>query len=121
MTTKQQYTARLLESLPKDNRPTYDEACKSWWMNFREGGGMRLTTVGYMALGTGDFETYSFAIPAKLVVIARHLLILDKKLDCPYYIKMEKNPQIVLFGSQQAVMLAMYGDLEKWLQYLNRT
>jgi len=26
-----------------------------------------------------------------------------------------------LFGSQQAVMLAMYGDLEKWLKFLNRT
>ena len=121
MTTKQQYTARLLESLPKDNRPTYDEACKSWWMNFREGGGMRLTTAGYMALGTGDFETYSFDVPPNLVAKPWHLLTLDKKLDCPYYIKIGKNPQIVLFGSQQAVMLAMYGDLEKWLKFLNRT
>jgi len=114
-------TRRILEHLPEDDRPTYDEACKSWWMNFREGGGMRLTTAGYMALSTGDFETYSFAVPTKLVAIARHLLILDKKLDCPYYIKIGKNPQIVLFGSKQAVMLAMYNDLEKWMAFLNRT
>ena len=121
MNVKQQYTERLLESLPEDDRPTLDEALHSWWMNFREGGGMRLTNAGFMAFGTCDLETYSFSVPTNLVAIARHLLILDKKLDCPYYIKIGKNPQIVLFGSKQAVMLAMYGDLEKWLTFLNRT
>jgi len=121
MFSKQKITQKIIQRLPENDRPTYDEACKSWWMNFREGGGMRLTTAGYMALGTGDFETYSFAVPTNIVAIARHLLTLDKKLDCPYYIKIGKNPQIVLFGSKQAVMLAMYNDLEKWLKYLSRT
>ena len=82
---------------------------------------MRLTNAGFMALSTGDFETYSFAVPTNLVAIAKHLLILDKKLDCPYYIKIGKNPQIILFGSKQAVMLAMYNDLEKWMAFLTRT
>jgi hypothetical protein len=121
MLTKQQITEHILSGLPEDDRPTYDEACKAWWMNFREGGGFRLTNAGYMAIGTCDLETYSFAVPTNIVAIARHLLILDKKLDCPYYIKIGKNPQIVLFGSKQAVMLAMYGDLEKWMTFLNRT
>ena len=121
MLTKQQITQQILTGLPEDDRPTYDEACKSWWMNFREGGGFRLTNAGYMALSTWEFETYSFAVPTNIVAIARHLLTLDKKLDCPYYIKIGKNPQIVLFGSRQAVMLAMYNDLEKWLTFLNRT
>jgi len=121
MLTKQQITEYILAGLPEEDRPTYDEACKSWWMNFRDGGGFRLTTAGFMAIGTCDLETYSFGVPTNLIAIARHLLILDKKLDCPYYIKIGKNPQIVLFGSKQAVMLAMYGDLEKWLKYLTRT
>ena len=121
MLTKQQITEQILTGLPEDDRPSYDKACKSWWMNFRDGGGFRLTDAGYMALGTWDFETYAFAVPTNLVAIARHLLILDKKLDCPYYIKIGKNPKIILFGSKQAVMLAMYGDLEKFLKYLNRT
>ena len=90
-------------------------------MNLREGGGYRLTNAGYMAIGTCDLETYTFDAPTNIVAIARHLLILDKKLDCPYYIKIGKQPQIILFGSRQAVMLAMYGDLEKWLKYLTRT
>jgi len=121
MLTKQQITERILEGLPEDDRPTYDEACKSWWMNFREGGGFRLTNAGFMALSTWEFETYVFDSPTSLVAISRHLLILDKKLDCPYYIKIGKRPQIVLFGSKQAMMAAMYGDLEKWLIFLNRT
>jgi hypothetical protein len=121
MLTKQSITKHILKGLPEDDQLTYDEACKAWWMNFREGGGMRLTNAGFMAFGTCDLETYSFSVPTNLVAIARHLLILDKKLDCPYYIKIGKNPQIVLFGSKQAVMLAMYNDLEKWLKYLTRT
>ena len=121
MISKQEITTRILAGLPEEDRPTYEEACKSWWMNFREGGGFRLTNAGYTAIGTCDLETYSFAVPTNIVAIARHLLILDKKLDCPYYIKIGKNPQIVLFGSQQAMMLAMYNDLEKWLKYLTRT
>ena len=121
MLTKLQITEHILAGLPEDDRPTYDEACKAWWMNFRDGGGFRLTNAGYMAIGTCDLETYSFDSPTSLVAIARHLLTLDKKLDCPYYLKIGKRPQIVLFGSKQAVMLAMYGDLEKWLTFLNRT
>jgi hypothetical protein len=119
--TKEEITQKILQGLPEDDRPTYDEACKSWWMNFREGGGFRLTNAGYMAIGTCDLETYSFNAPTNLVAIARHLLTLDKKLDCPYYIKIGKSPQIILFGSKQAVMLAMYGDLNKWMNFLNRT
>ena len=121
MTTRQQYTERLLESLPEDDRPTLEEALQSWWMNFRDGGGLRLTNAGFMAFGTCDLKTYSFDVPPNLPAVARHLLTLDKKLDCPYYIKIGKNPQIILFGSQQAMMLAMYGDLEKWMTFLNRT
>jgi hypothetical protein len=121
MFSKQKITQKIIQGLPEDDRPTLDEALQSWWMNFRDGGGLRLTPAGFMAFGTCDLETYSFAVPANIVAIARHLLILDKKLDCPYYIKIGKNPQIVLFGSRQAVMLAMYNDLEKWLTYLDRT
>ena len=121
MNVKQQYTEQLLESLPEDDRPTLEEALHAWWMNFRDGGGMRLTNAGYMTFGTCDLETYSFDVPPNLVAKPSYLLTLDKKLDCPYYIKIGKRPQIILFGSKQAVMLAMYGDLNKWVNFLNRT
>ena len=121
MITKEEITQKIFQGLPEDDRPTYEEACKAWWMNFREGGGFRLTNAGFMAFGTCDLQTYSFDVPPNLVAKPSHLLTLDKKLDCPYYIKIGKKPQIVLFGSQQAMMLAMYNDLEKWLTFLTRT
>jgi len=48
-------------------------------------------------------------------------MILNRKLDCPYYLKGGKNARLILFGSQAAVMYAMYGDMEKFLHYLERT
>lgn len=122
MSLKQVITEKVLQLLPENDRPTLDEALHSWWMNFREGGGMRLTNAGFMALSASDLETYNFEIPSGFVLSSpRHLLTLDKKLDCPYFIKLGKKSQIVLFGSRQAMMLAMYGDLPKWFGFLDRT
>lgn len=121
MFNKQTITQRILDGLPEDDRPKFDDALQSWWMNFREGGGMRLTQHGFTAISTFDIETYTFDVPPALPTRPGQLLILDRKLDCPYFIKLGKKPQLIVFGSQQATMLALYGDLEKFLQYLGRT
>lgn len=120
MFNKEVITQKILDGLPENDRPTYDEACQSWWMNFRQGGGMRLTLAGYMAISTFDIETYTFDVPVGLPARPGQLLTLDRKLNCPYYIKLGKSPQLIVFGSQQATMLALYGDLEKFLKYLDR-
>lgn len=119
--TKYEITQRVIANLPHNDRPTTEDALHSWWMNFRDGGGMRLTQAGFLALSTCDFETHTFDMPAEILRTARHLLTLDRKLDCPYYIELGRRPQtqITLFGSQQAMMLALYNDLEKWLNFLN--
>lgn len=122
MITKEQITRKILQSFPKEITMTVDQALQAWWMNFRDGGGMRLTQAGFDTLSASDFETYCFDVPHGFVLSSpRHLLILDKKLDCPYFIKLGKKSQIVLFGSRQAVMLAMYGDLTQWMTFLTRT
>jgi hypothetical protein len=117
---KQDITAKILLTLPEHSRPTLDNAMHTWWMNFREGGGQRLTEEGYNTLLGCELESYTFDIPVNLPLLAKNLLILDKKLDCPYYMIITKKPQIVLFGSRQAMMLAMYGDLQKWMTFLTR-
>lgn len=121
MNSKLAITEKLLAELPESQRPHLYQAMHSWWMNFRDGGGMRLTTAGFEVFNASNFETYAFDASPALVTKPRHLLTLDKKLDCPYYIKIGNTPRIVLFGSQQAMMLAMYGDLEKWIDFLTRT
>jgi hypothetical protein len=120
MLSKQDITRKILEGLPEDDRPSYEDACHAWWMNFRDGGGMRLTPTGYLAISTFDIESFTFDVPPGLPAKPGQLLTLDRKLDCPYFIKLSKQPQLVVFGSQQATMLALYGDLEKFLNYLKR-
>jgi len=121
MLSKHHVTQQVLANLPDSERIGFDEAMMSWWMNFRQGGGMRLTEAGYTALACCDLETYTFDVHPGLPRRLGQLLILDKKLNCPYFIRLGKNPQLVLFGGEQATMLALYGDLEKFLQYLTRT
>jgi hypothetical protein len=46
---------------------------------------------------------------------------MDRKLDCPYYLKLARKSQITLFGSEQALMMTMYGDINRFMRYLERT
>ena len=122
MLDKAQLTQQILQGLPSDDCPTFDEAFASWWMDSRDRGGMRLTTAGYQAIATLDIKMYVFDTPLAIpALLPRQLLLLDRKLDCPYYLKIGKKQQITLFGSEQALMLTMYGDLYRFLRYLERT
>ena len=120
MFDKRQLTQKILQGLPPDNCPTIDQAFAGWWMDSRDGGGMRLTTAGYQAIASFDIEMYVFDIPAH-TLLPRHLLLMDRKLDCPYYLKLARKSQITLFGSEQALMMTMYGDLDRFMRYLERT
>ena len=49
------------------------------------------------------------------------VLELDRKLQWPYYLDFnprKKTRRIVFFGSREAMMATMYGDLERWLASL---
>jgi hypothetical protein len=119
MLSKKQITLRLLESLPADDRLTYDQALVDWWMIFTKQDGLRLTERGYDMLRKQGITSYEFAVPK--IFRMGDLLVLSRKLDCPYYIEPGNTPVLYLFGSQQALMFSMYGDLKKFLGYLNRT
>jgi hypothetical protein len=50
------------------------------------------------------------------------ILDLDRKLEWPYYLDFnarKKRRRIIFFGSREAMMAAMYGDLEPWLASLD--
>jgi hypothetical protein len=119
MQNKQQLTQQLLNQLPSDVRPSFEQAIKSWWQDPRDDGGLRLSISGYDVFKFLAIEQYEFEF---LKVLSPSLLMtLNRKLDCPYYIKAGKTPRLIMFGSQQAMMYAMYGNLEKFLRYLNQT
>jgi hypothetical protein len=118
--TKEQITADILSKLPESEQIPFEQALRVWWMNFRAGGGLRLTVPGLAAFTILEEKCYPFELPHNLPRLAKTLLILDKKLHCPYYIHIGKKCQLLVFGSEQAVMLALYNDPEKWLDFLNR-
>jgi len=119
MPDKQRLTQQLLTQLPVDNRPGLEEALKAWWQDPRDDGGLRLSISGYDTFKFLSIEQHAFDFTK--VLSPSLLMTLNRKLDCPYYLKAGKTPKLIIFGSQQAIMYAMYGDLEKFLRYLDRT
>jgi hypothetical protein len=118
---KIELTRQLVEKLPP-GAWTVDQARITWWYNFRESGGMRLTKHGYDAFVKElEIEFYEFDIPVKSRFNQKTILELDRRLQMPYYIKVEKQrvAKLIFFSSQEAVLVNLYGDLEKFLNNYN--
>ena len=80
---------------------------------------MRLTHEGYNAfVNELDLECYEFHIPEKTKFSQRTVLELDRRLNMPYYIKRDRHrvSKLIFFSSREAVLVNLYGDLEKFLQ-----
>jgi hypothetical protein len=120
MQTKHQITCDILATLGSEPALNYDQAMRTWWMNFSRQHSMRLTDVGFETLKSTGIKSYEFDIPVGITINARMLLTLDRKLQCAYFAKLDRKPQLILFGSEQAMMFAMYNDIDKWLQFLDR-
>ena len=94
----------------------------TWWANIRPEGGLRLTKHGYEILhDILRYESWSLDLSNQTnsAINKRTVLDLDRKLEWPYYLDFnprKKNRRIVFFGSREAMMATMYGDLKKWLQ-----
>jgi hypothetical protein len=121
MLNKHTVTKQFLEQLPGKVQPlpTFDRALKQWWFNIRENGGMRLTEHGYIVFNVLELERWEHNLDSK-IINADLLLTLDQKLTCPYYITPGKKPRLVMFGSQETMMLKLYGDIDQYLSMLSR-
>lgn len=121
MRDKIELTRQLVEQLPPGSW-TVDQARITWWYNFRDGGGMRLTKSGYDAfVNELEIENYQYDIPKKAKFTYGTVLALDKRLQSPYYLARDKGAfvKIVFFGSKEAVLVNLYGDIEKFLNNYN--
>ena len=111
----------LQEHLPLDQRQSWDQAMTTWWINIRPEGGMRLTRHGYNMLhGVLGLESWEMELGDKdgNAMTKRLILALDQKMQWPYYLDIDarkKRRRIIFFGSREAMMATMYGDLQRWL------
>lgn len=118
MRNKLKITEKLVALLPEEERLTVDQARRSWWFNLRSNGGMRLTAPGYFAFCNDlGLECYEYKLTDPHTLNQRLILSLDRKLQMPYFITSKKGipTSVIFFGSKEAVMTNLYGDLAKFL------
>ncbi len=116
MSDKLELTKKIREQLVAEFRPTVEEAMIEWWIN-PSNPGLRLTPNGYFVFNLLKIESHIFPSLPK-ILFPGNLLTLDRKLTCPYYISVGKSPELILFGSKEAMMFALYGDFDKWIKSL---
>jgi hypothetical protein len=109
--------SHLLRTNARNLHPDLEQAMMTWWYNIRDRGGLRLTTVGYHAMADEfGVENWQLAVDdPKRSLTKRTLLEMDQKMEWPYYIDY-KNKRVIFFGSQEAIMASLYGDLPAWLK-----
>ena len=118
MRDKKKLTEELVNQLDPELGHTVKRSMHTWWFNIRNNGGMRLTTNGYHVLCEElGLAHYEFPINDPHDFNQHMILAMDRKLQMPYYIHAVKGipKRIVFFGSQEAVMINLYGDLKKYL------
>jgi len=115
---KRRLTEELINLLPIEQRPTVDTALPIWWHNLRKTGGLRLTDQGCnLLVNQLDVKYYDFNIDDPTEFTQHTILDLDRKMQMPYYIHVVKGipKKIILFGSQEAVVVHLYGNLQQFL------
>ena len=118
MRDKRKLTEELIDLLPESQRISVASAMPAWWFNLRQTGGMRLTGLGYQVFVDDlELEHYAYSIDNPLSFNQQTILKLDRKMQMPYYIHAVKGvpKQIVFFGSKEAVMVNLYGNLQQFL------
>jgi len=118
MRDKQALTKTLVDQIDPAVGIAVADAVKTWWVNPRNRGGMRLTGIGYRTFTEDlDLEHYAYPIDDLLLFNQRTILKLDRKMQMPYYIDVVKKipKRIVFFGSKEAVMVNLYGNLQQFL------
>jgi hypothetical protein len=115
---KKQLTEQLVQQLDADLGITAKQAMNTWWFNLRKTGGMRLTKTGHDAFKQDlDLTHYEFTVDDPTDFTQHLILDLDRKMQMPYYIHAVKGipKKVIFFGSQEAVMVNLYGDLKKFI------
>ncbi len=104
--------------MPDEQRIGLDSAMPAWWFNLRKNGGMRLTATGYNTFVQDlKLEHYAYSIDNPMLFNQQTILDLDRKMQMPYYIHATKGipKKIIFFGSREAVMVNLYGNLQQFL------
>jgi len=112
-------TKQILATLEKPL--ALEIALATWWTNIQETGGMGLTEHGFKLFTEQlDVKSYEWDIEKNSSLGNRIVLVLDRKMEYPYYIKRARNKKskgkLYLFGERDAVLINLCGSLEKFVE-----
>jgi len=128
LTPKLAITQAVLDQIPESHRIDLQAARKTWWLNIRAQGGLRLTDVGHTMFTLADIEYFDFEFkPTKHVEgflsWQQFTLELNYKIKCPYYIGREATPlrtYLRVYDSKVAMMINLYGDVYEFMKQTKR-
>jgi len=116
-------TRAVLEQLPENQQTDIETARKTWWLNIRKEGGLRLTDIGDMVFKIAEIEYFDFSLVdpnKKLRHTLQFAIDLDKKIPCPYYLVLKKLPTIRIYDSKVAIMIGLYGNIFDYIDSTKR-
>ena len=102
MRDKHKLTTHLVGLLPVELDVSTEDALRSWWYNPRKDGGLRLTDEGYRILVENLYmDHYDYNVDPNDLTL-KTILMLDQKLQHPYYILGTKKlpEKLVFFDSK---------------------
>lgn len=114
---KEAITKAMIGTFAKDSKPNIQTAYNKWWMNTRINGGLRLTSAGFKVLSGMNYSTYKFKV--ENLITTKHMILMDERLQGPYYLnrKTRLNYNLIMFGSEDATMLNLYGgDFKSFIE-----
>lgn len=106
----------VLPLLETTSRLLYHDAEKQWFVNLRPNGGLRLSDCGLSVFYELGFDHWQFDLKDQAVSMA-NIIHLDRCLHWPWY-WLQKQSQLKLFGSQEAMHLTLCGSFQIWMQQL---
>lgn len=119
---RDEYTQSMWEKLPDaiKEAQTLAKTQDQWWHDSRLTGGWRLSWAGYTDLSEQlKLETWNFEFLTKDIASWMYLR-LKHNITTPYYIvQNRKHTRLTVFDSKIAVVINLYGNIEKFLSNLD--
>ena len=112
-------TRAVMDQLPSNNIPI-ETIISDWWFT-KSGDSLRLTPQGDIKFKEAEIEYFDLPVKVKKTNWYKFLTECNRKIKCPYYFSVNKDaeskePFIRLYDSKIAMMLALYGDIESYLE-----
>ena len=112
-------TRLVMDQLPSNNIPI-ETIISDWWFT-KSGDSLRLTPQGDIMFRQAEIEFFDLPVKVNKTNWYKFLTDCNKKIKCPYYFSVNKNVEskeqfIRLYDSKIAMMLALYGDIESYLE-----